>query len=526
MFVDETGEAGIDFKHTNGRTEKKHVIETMGSGAVFFDYDDDGDMDLYVVNSGYVPGTTDQPSPGNVLYQNNGDGTFTDVTTEAGVGDRAYGMAAAAADYDNDGDQDLYVANYRADVLYRNNGDGTFTDVTTEAGIDNELWGVAVAYLDFDRDGHLDIFVANYLVYDVTMPAYTYRGVVGYGHPRLYEGTPDVLYRNNGDGTFTNVAAQAGLVNPSEGRGMGTVVCDYDNDGWPDIYITNDTNCNFLYHNNGDGTFVEDSLLTGTGYNGDGIAQGSMGVDCGDYDKDGWLDILTANSETATLYHNSQDGTFTDDTLLVGLSLATYPVVGYSPLFLDYDNDRDLDIFFANGHPQDIAHELSDKATYEQSDQLFRNEGDGTYTDVSLLSGDYFSQKYVGRATAAGDYDNDGDMDIFVVNSDQRGVMLRNEGGEQQHWLRIKLIGIQSNRNGIGARVRIVSQGDVQIAEVKSGSSYASGSDPRLLFGLDDHTQVDELEVRWPSGVRQQVQAVTCDQTVTVTESSAQRQDH
>jgi hypothetical protein len=520
VFVDITREAGIHFKHTTGKTEHRHVIETMGSGAVFFDYDNDGDLDLYAVNSGYVPGTTELPPLGNVLYRNDGNGHFTDVTADSGTGDIGYGMAAAAADYDNDGDQDLYVVNFGEDVLYRNNGDGTFTDVTQSAGIHNDLWGIAALFLDFDLDSDLDIFVVNYLVYDTSMPPVTFRGLIGYGHPRGYEGTPDTLYRNNGDGTFTDISEQAGFINPTEGRGMGGVVCDYDNDGLPDIYVTNDTNRNFLYHNNGDGTFTDESLLNGTGYDENGIAQGSMGADCGDYNKDGWLDILIANTERTTLYRNDGNNLFTDATAEAGLSEPTLPFVGYSPLFLDYDNDGNLDIFVANGHPQDIIEKLTDQETYAQRDQLFRNNGDGIYTEVSATSGAYFSRALVGRATAGGDYDNDGDTDIFIVNSNQKAILLRNEGGNRNNWIRIKLVGTRSNRDGIGAKVSVTADGDTQIAEVKSGSSYASGSDKRLLFGLGQRTKVDRIEIRWPGGIIQQVRDISCNQTITITERS------
>ena len=519
VFVDVTEEVGIHFKHTNGKIDRWHIIETMGSGAVFFDYDNDDQLDLYVVNSGYVPGTTQKPSPGNMLYRNDGNGGFTDVTTASGTGDTRYGMAAATADYDNDGDQDLYVANFGADVLYRNNGDGTFTDVTEAAGINNELWGVAVCYLDFDLDSDLDIFVVNYVVYDLSMPPYiTYKGVVGYGPPRTYEGTPDVLYRNNGDGTFTDVSQQAGVSNPVEGRGMSGVVCDYNNDGWPDIYVPNDTNRNFLYHNDGDGTFTDVSLFNGTGYDENGIAEGSMGADCGDYNADGWLDLLIANSETATLYKNDRDGGFTDETAAAGLREATYLFVGFSALFLDYDNDGHLDIFSANGHPQAIIEQLTDEETYAQKDQLFRHNGDGTYMEVSATSGAYFSEAFVGRATASGDYDNDGDTDMFIVNSNQRAILLRNDGNDRHNWIRIKLVGARSNRDGIGARVQVTTGERSQIAEVKSGSSYASGSDKRLLFGLETHRRVDQLEIRWPSGIVQRLTNIPCNKTVTVVE--------
>ena len=435
IFVDVTEEAGIHFKHSNGKTDHKHIIETMGSGVVFFDYDSDGDADLYFVNSGNIPQENQnegQAQHGNALYRNDGDGRFTDVTTASGTGDTGYGMAASAGDIDNDGDADLYVANFGNDVLYRNNGDGTFTDITEAAGIANDLWGIAAVYLDFDVDGDLDIFVVNYLVYELSMPVTTFKGIVGYGHPRSYEGTPDVLYQNNGDGTFTNIAETAGVINPTEGRGMAAVACDYDNDGFPDIYVTNDTNRNFLYRNNGDGTFTDESLFIGVGYDEGGVAEGSMGVDCGDYNGDGWFDLIVANSEKATLYKNEDGLLFVDATVDSGLRQPTLPFVGFSPLFLDYDNDGDLDLFCANGHPQDVIETLMDHETYAQQDQIFQNRGDGTYTDVSETAGDYFTKVLVGRAAATADYDNDGDTDIVIMNSNQRAVLLRNDGGTRR----------------------------------------------------------------------------------------------
>ena len=566
IFVDVTEEAGIHFKHTSGKTEHKHIIETMGSGAVFFDYDNDGHTDLYFVNSGPVPpnppatpqatvargpvprnaGIAREPVPrdassANALYRNEGNGQFTDVTDISGTGDTGYGMAAAAGDIDNDGHAELYVANFGPDTLYRNNGDGTFTDITESAGIDNQSWGIAVVYLDFNRDGNLDIFVVNYLVYDVSMPVETYKGIVGYGHPRRYRGTADVLYRNNGDGTFTDVAAEAGVTNPEEGRGMAAVACDYDNDGFPDIYVTNDTNRNFLYRNNGDSTFTDESLFIGAGYDENGVAEGSMGVDCGDYNGDGWLDLVIANSEKATLYKN-EEGIFTDATVASGLQQPTLPFVGFSPLFLDYDNDGHLDIFCANGHPQDVIEILQDHETYAQPAQLFRNNGDGTYRDVSETAGTYFSEARVGRAAASADYDNDGDVDIIVMNSNQRAVLLRNEtnieidnaqeshvvdpnplypghpGHPAQNWLGIKLVGTLSNRNGIGAKVTIIAGGIPQVSETKSGSSYASGSDTRLLFGVGEQQRVETIAVTWPSGITQELAGVEVNQTVTISE--------
>ena len=519
IFVDTTQEAGIRFKHVNGKTEHRHIIETMGSGAVFFDFDNDDNLDLYIVNSGYVPGLANNQKAGNVLYRNDGRGHFTDVTAVSRTGDIGYGMAAAAADYDNDGYQDLYIANYGEDVLYHNNGNGTFTDVTGTAGIDNRLWGVAVSFLDFDLDGYLDIFVVNYLDYNLSMPPSINNGLIVYGHPRTYKGTSDVLYHNNGDNTFTNIAEKAGVTNPVEGRGMGAVACDFDNDGWPDIYVANDTNRNFYYHNNGDNTFTDESLFNGTGYDANGIAEGSMGVDAGDYNRDGWLDLLVANSETATLYSNDQNAVFIEKTAAIGLSDPTFQFVGFSPLFLDYDNDGYLDIFIANGHPQAAIEDLLDSETYAQTDQLFRNTGDGTYKQVSVNAGEYFSRAFVGRASVSGDYDNDGYTDIFIVNSNQQAVLLRN-GNHSNNWLRVKLVGTRSNRDGIGAKVQITFGEVTQTAEMKSGNGYASDSDQRLLFGIGLHTQIDQLEIRWPSGMNQQMKNIPCNQTVTITEQN------
>ena len=522
IFVDATEEAGIHFKHSNGKTEHKHIIETMGSGVVFFDYDTDGDADLYFVNSGGIPQArqdTQQARLGNVLYRNEGDGRFIDVTEISGTGDTGYGMAAAAGDIDNDGDADLYVANFGEDTLYRNNGDGTFTDITKAAGVDNTLWGIAVVYLDFDVDGDLDIFVVNYLVYELSMPVTTFKGIVGYGHPRSYEGTPDVLYRNNGDGTFTNITETAGVTNPTEGRGMAAVACDYDNDGFPDIYVTNDTNRNFLYRNNGDGTFTDESLFIGVGYDESGVAEGSMGVDCGDYNGDGWLDLIVANSEKVTLYKNEQGLLFIDVTADSGLQQPTLPFVGFSPLFLDYDNDGHLDLFCANGHPQDVIEILMDHETYAQRDQMFQNKGDGTYMDVSETAGAYFTEALVGRAAATADYDNDGDTDIVIMNSNQRAVLLRNDGGNTNNWIGIKLVGSQNNRDGIGAKVTVSTEDMTQMREVKSGSSYASGSDTRLLFGLGEIQHIEKITIVWQGGTTQVLKNVSINQTLTIVAS-------
>ena len=521
QFVNTTTEAGITFKHINGASDRQFYLETMGSGAAFLDYNNDGALDLYIVNGAPLPGFETASPPANTLYRNNGDGTFTDVTTAAGAGDASYGMGCVAADYDNDGDSDLYVTNFGENLLYRNNGDGTFTDSTTHAGVGNgEKWSSSCAFVDYDHDGNLDLYVVNYLDYDVSKDRdwYDPRGRRIYSNPQVYAGISDTLYRNNGDGTFTDVTKQAGVYN-SNGKGLGVTCGDYDNDGRIDIYVANDTTPNFLYRNVGDGRFVDIGPFAGAAYNEHGVAEGGMGVDFGDYNNDGSLDIFVTNfsNETNTLYHNTADGALIDFTNIVGLGEVSFLKLAFGTKFFDANNDGALDLFVANGH---LYPTESDALEYAQTDQLFINTGEGTFVDASEWSGEYFSTKRVGRGAAFGDYDNDGDTDIFVVNLNQEGVLLRNEGGNKHNWLMIKTVGGKSNRDGIGTRVEVITRSRSQMKEVQAGSSYLSGHDLRLLFGLGAETKVEEVKITWHSGAEQTLVDVKANQLLIITEEN------
>ncbi len=494
----------------------------MGSGAAFFDYDNDGDLDLYIVNSAPLPGFVTATPPTNVLYRNDWDSGFTDVTAEAGVGHLGYGTGCGTADYDNDGDPDLYVTNFGENVLYRNNADGTFTDVTVHAGVgDSDRWSSSCTFVDYDQDGNLDLYVVNYLDYDIGKDGewYDTNGRRIYSNPRVYEGVSDTLYRNRGDGTFTDVTQRAGVYNDT-GKGLGVTCGDYDNDGRIDIYVANDTTPNFLYHNMGDGTFMDLGVIAGVAYNEDGVAEGGMGVDFGDYNNDGFLDIFVTNfsRETNTLYRNSSNGIFTDFTYIAHLGDPSFLKLGFGTKFFDMDNDGDLDLFVANGHVYSTVESQSDTLEYAQTDQLFLNMKESPFLDVSEGSGTYFSMKRISRGAAFGDYDNDGDTDILVVNLNQKAVLLRNDGGNRNNWLKIKTVGVKSNRDGIGARIEVVTRSHTQIREVQAGSSYLSGHDLRLIFGLGAEAEAKEVTVTWPSGLEQTLADVEANQFLIITE--------
>lgn len=523
-YTDATASAGIRFTHVSGARGNYLLPETLGAGGAFFDYDNDGRLDLYLVNSG------DLENPASihrsVLYRNIGDGVFADVTDSAGVGNAGrYGMGCAVGDYDNDGDSDLYVTNYGANVLYRNDRNGMFQDVTAQAGVGDALWSSSATFLDADRDGWLDLFVVNYVHYDATapQPPCVESGIQTYCHPRHFDGAPDHLFRNNRDGTFTDVSVPAGIRDAGgafHGKGLGVVAADFNNDGWTDIYVANDDTPNYLFMNQKDGTFVETGVLAGCAYSGDGIAQAGMGVDAGDYDGDGWMDIFVTNLsyETNTLYRNNRDGTFTDATYEARLGSESYLFVGFGTGFLDADNDGLLDLFVANGHILDNIEQMTDVLTYEERNQLFQNAGDGTFTETPPETGDCFRRERVSRGAVFGDYDNDGDTDIVVTNSNQPAELWRNDTGQARNWLRVRCEGTAGNRDGIGARVLLTVGGKTQAREVHAGASYLSSNDSRLLFGLGDRRTAERLEIRWLSGASQVFENVSANQELVIVE--------
>ncbi len=528
QFVDVTAEAGINFQHINGAEGAYHLPETLGAGGAFFDADNDGYLDIYLVNSGYWDTSSSVKQALSALYHNDGDGTFTDITATARVGNRGnYGQGAACADYNNDGNVDLYVTNFGTNVLYRNNGDGTFTDVTRTAGVGDPGWSSSATFLDYNRDGHLDLFVVNYLVYSIDVP-YLPCGegeTQTYCHPSLFEGAPDRLYRNNGDGTFTDVSQETGVGGIGgmfHGKGLGVVSADFNNDGTSDLYVANDDTRNDFFYNNGDGTFSEISLLAGCAYSFDGIAQAGMGVAADDYNGDGWLDIFVTNLsyETNALYRNNGDGTFTDVIYESHLGKESFHFVGFGTGFFDADNDGWRDIFIANGHIIDNIEDTHDVLTYRQPNQLFRNRGDNTFQEISEDVGDYFQQAAVSRGALFGDYDNDGDVDLLVTQSNGPVTLLRNEGTTQHNWIRIKTVGIISSRDGIGTRVILTAGGHTQIQEVNPGASYLSSHDARLHFGLGRYDTANRLEVRWQSGVVQVFENLPVNQEHVIAEFS------
>jgi hypothetical protein len=513
FFRDVTAATGLDFRHVSGTTPERRLVETMGSGGALFDYDGDGDLDLYLVQANTLPDR--DPDVTDRLYRNEG-GRFTNVTQDAGLGDSAYGMGAVAADYDGDGDLDLYVTNFGRNSLYRNNGDGTFTDVTDHADVGCPLLSTSAAFGDYDRDGDLDLYVCNYVPYslDTDIPCF-FRDIRIYCGPNEYPGIADVLYRNNGDGTFTDVTQAAGVYEPTT-RGLGVVFTDVNGDGWPDIYVANDMTPNLLFVNQRDGTFREEGVLRGVAYNGDGIANGSMGVDSGDYDNDGDMDLWVTNFslEANCLMNNDGEGFFFDATFDVGLAEPSFSALGFGTRFADFDNDGWLDLFVGNGHIWDNVERIDAQLQYEQPAQLFHNR-EGQFADVTEEIG-IVPNRFVVRGALFGDLDNDGDVDAVLCQSNRPAVVLRNEGAAGDAWLLVRLEGSGGNTHAVGAQVRAVVGARTLVREVIAGASYLSGNDLRLHFGLGDAGTVERLEVRWPDGTAETLTDVAARQILVV----------
>ena len=517
-FEDATERSGIQFTHSFGEKRLSSIMEATGSGCVWFDYNNDGWLDLYVLSGRYMEGVTKFSKPDgkdatNHLYRNNHDGTFRDVTVEAGVPGKDFGMGATAGDYDNDGDSDLFITNYRSSILYRNNGDGTFSDVTAKAGVENPRFGVGAAWLDYDRDGRLDLYVGNYIQFDPSAKM-RYFTADAFPGPLDYEGEADRLFHNNGDGTFTDVSEKAGIAHPL-GRAMGITVCDFNNDGWPDVYVANDTMESYLYRNNQDGTFTNVARDVNVAYGANGDNTSSMGPIFGDYDNDGWQDLFVSDMRYHRLFRNpgTEQPYFLDTTVETHMAQMSGQYVAWGDGFFDFDNDGWKDIFVVNGGLHWMV---------PMEDALHRNTGDGSFEDVSRRAGGYFQTKQIGRGACYGDFDNDGYWDAFIVNLGGRGMLLRNHPPEspRNHWLAVKLIGTRSNRDGYGARTEAVAGGTRQIIDSVSHSGYLSQCDPRGHIGLGNRSSVDKLTITWPSGTVQVIENVPGNQILTVTEPS------
>ena len=508
VFEDVAAEAGLDFQHYSGSPEKRYILESMSGGVAWIDFDRDGWMDLYLVNGGrWEELVQGKRTVSNALYRNNGDGTFTDVTDKAGVGNRHWGMGVAAGDYDNDGWVDLFVCNYGPNTLYRNHRDGTFRDVTAAAGVGDGRWAVSASFGDYDADGLLDLYVTNTVQFDYKDPdpmECHYRGITVQCGPLGMVGDSDILYRNSGDGTFSDVSEKAGVSEVTPSYGLGAIWSDYDNDGDLDLYVANDQMANFLFRNQGDGTFEETGLFAGAAFSDDGTAQGSMGVDFGDYDRDGLLDIYITHfsDDYNTLFRNLGQGRFRDMTRGAGLTFSSWPMVGWGTGFVDLDHDGWEDIFAANGHvfPQVDGYKIG--TSFHQRSQVFRNLGKGKFQEVS--AGLDKLKSWSSRGVAFADYDNDGDIDIAVNNLDGVPWLLKNQkGSEAGNWLMLSLEGTRTNRSAIGARVSLETAEGKQMREVRGGSSYESTHDFRVHFGLGRLETVKKLTVRWTDGTTQ-----------------------
>jgi hypothetical protein len=521
QFVDITRQAGIVFQHTNGASPEKHLVETMGSVGVLFDHDNDGWLDIFLVDGGSLADPAAHDRAQHRLFRNRGNGTFEDVTARSGIRHGGYGMGACAADYDADGDVDLYVTNDGPNMLYQNRGDGTFADVTVPARVGDSRWSASCAFADLDADGDLDLWVTNYVDADRRRSPYCgndERTVRFYCHPLHYQPLPNTLYRNDGE-RFTDVSEQAGIAT-LRSNGLGVVVTDYDGDRLPDVFVANDSMPNFLFRNTGKLQFRETALSAGIAVAADGQARAGMGIDAGDYDRDGRFDVVVTNLDFQmhSLYRALDRGQFAWSAIDSGIGYPTLPFVGFGVAFLDFDNDTQLDLAIANGHILENAPQFRAGATYRQRNLLFRNTTLRRFQEVGRNAGPGFALAKVSRGLAAGDIDNDGDVDLLVTNNGETADLLRNDGGNRGNALMLRLVGAGRNTSAVGARVRLTTAAATQLREVRAGSSYLSQNDPRMHFGLGTATQADAIEVTWPSGRSETLRAVPAGQIVTIAE--------
>jgi len=528
-FEDVTRAAGINFHLTCGDPQKLYIMESMCGGVAVFDYDNDGWMDILLVDGSTLADMRAGRCHHVVLYRNNHDGTFTDVTSRAGLNHCGWGYGVAIGDYDNDGYEDVYITYLNGGVLYHNNGNGTFTDVTAKAGVDNGgRWGTSAAFGDYDNDGRLDLYVTNYVELDLnhlppfgSNPFCQYRGIPVSCGPRGLQGSRDRLYHNNGDGTFTDVGDKLGIDAEAD-YGLGVIWLDYDKDGCLDLYVSNDSSPSRLYHNNCKGGFSEVGMEAGVAFSADGLPQAGMGVDSADYDNDGWPDLVKTNfsDDTNNLYHNDHNGSFTDQAGLTGFGPISMPFLGFGVKFFDYDNDGWMDIFVANGHvnPQVEGHSFG--VSYAERNFLFHNLG-GRFAEVGLQAGPAMRRSGVHRGLAVGDFENKGFLDVVVTQLDGPPVVLRNQTAampSESHWVAIKTVGVKSNRDGFGARIEVKAGGRTQMQEVRANSSFLSASDPRTHFGLGAANQADVITIRWPSGAVDTIRNQRANQFLVVEE--------
>ena len=538
LFIDAAQPTGLDFTHVNGASGRFYIVEEMGAGVALFDYDNDGDLDVFLVQGGPLPDTAAgglKARPTSRLFRNDltrdASGKphihFTDVTARAGVGLRGYGMGATVGDYDNDGDLDLFVTTFGPDTLYRNNGDGTFTDVTTAAGVSDDRWSTSATFFDYDRDGDLDLFVGNYL--DFTLPANKSCtdavGAPDYCGPRLYDPVPNRLYRNDGGGHFTNVTDAAGLTK-AYGAALGVTAGDYNNDDWPDLYVANDARPNQLWINHHDGTFVDEGMLSGSAVNAAGNPEGSMGIASADFDNDGHEDLFVTNilGETFALYRNDGKGGFEDARVRAGIAAATGSMTGFGAGWLDYDNDGWLDLFVANGAVNTVEAQRGQPLPLKMKNQLFHNDGTGHFVDVTGAAGPALARADVGRGAAFGDIDNDGDVDIVVTANGGRVQLLLNQDAASRHWVEVALRARSGNRFGIGARVGVERDGKPTLwRPVRADGSYLSASDIRVHFGLGDASKVSAVVVKWPDGTLERWTDVAVDRLTELTRGRGSR---